>query len=35
VNEQKAFPVEIKGNSITKVQELYKKYRSVIGKVYK
>jgi alpha-N-acetylglucosaminidase len=34
VNEQKAFPVEVRGTSIAKAQELYKKYRKIIDRAY-
>jgi alpha-N-acetylglucosaminidase len=34
VNAQKAFPVQPSGNSIQVAQQIYKKYRSVIGEVY-
>jgi len=32
VNEQKAFPVQARGNSIQMSQKMYKKYREVIGR---
>jgi alpha-N-acetylglucosaminidase len=34
VNEQKSFPTQAVGSSISKAQEMYKKYRKIIGLAY-
>jgi len=34
VNEQKTFPVQPTGNSISKAEEMYNKYRKIIEQAY-